>query len=196
MFVSILVSSSCSSLSLSLCVADYFPLPCPRVVHLKASDSPAVFGSCVWLQNFTSVIDQAIGRKQRIPFPAKTSISSYRISFFLFLFCVITLNCFHLLCCQDSVDSQAAGEDWMGLLALKNTWDLDTEKTESMWAFFRSKKKRSEHPVMTGISTKLTMWIRNSQDEVSVAAIDAHDCRDRMCVNDWISAGKSGNTNS
>lgn len=43
---------------------------------------------------------------------------------------------------------------------------------------------------MTGIMTKLAMWFGNSQNEVSVAAVDAHDCRD----NDCISAGKKGNT--
>lgn len=47
---------------------------------------------------------------------------------------------------------------------------------------------------MTDILTKLTVWFRNSQEEVSVATVSAHDCRDGTGVNDCRSAGKRGST--
>lgn len=64
-------------------------------------------------------------------------------------------------------------------------------RENKMWAFFRLKKK-SWHPVMTGILAEPTMWLGNRQDGVSVVAFGAHNCRDRTCVNDCRSSRRRG----
>lgn len=115
----------------------------------------------------------------------------------LFLqFCVTTLNCF-LLCCQGFSGKKLGGRQglkWVVRLKdERNTWDLESKKTKCEH-FSGKKNQKSWHSVMTGILAEPTMWLGKRQDGVSVAAFGAHNCRDRMCVNDCRSPRKRGVT--
>lgn len=198
----ILAPLSCSSSCLSVCVADYFPVLWSQFVHLKATD---VFGHLfpLLLSLFLSfsllnywLISACFSR------PCKES--PVRPDLFLpaplLPPSLPPILCHHL----ELFSSLLWGIQWkearrqtsseMGCYVEGWKEHLRSGIRENkMWTFFRLKKK-SWHPVMTGILAEPTMWLGNRRDGVSVAAFAAHNCRDRTCVNDCGSSRKRGVT--